>query len=242
MTRLLEITGLRKQFGGLAAVNDVSFTVGEGEIAALLGPNGSGKTTVLNMISGALSPTAGTIALAGERISGLAPHHIAHRGVSRTFQLVKILPSLTVVDNVVAALAFRRDPLWGSKAPDRAHELLAEVGLAGRGHEHADDLTYIDQKRMELARALAAEPRLLLLDEWLSGLNPTELRVGIDLIVSLRDRGMTILLVEHIMEAVRALCSRVVVMNVGKKIAEGATAEVLADPAVISAYLGEGHA
>ncbi|RDE10146.1 ABC transporter ATP-binding protein [Pelagibacterium lacus] len=242
MTQLLEITGLKKQFGGLTAVNDVSFSVGEGEIAALLGPNGSGKTTVLNMISGALSPTAGTIALAGERISHLAPHRIAHKGVSRTFQLVKILPSLTVAENVVAALAFRRDPLWGSRATERAHELLAEVGLAGRGGEHADDLTYIDQKRMELARALAAEPRLLLLDEWLSGLNPTELRVGIDLIVSLRDRGMTILLVEHIMEAVRALCSRAVVMNVGNKIAEGPTAEVLADPVVISAYLGEGHA
>jgi branched-chain amino acid transport system ATP-binding protein len=242
MTPLLEIAGLKKQFGGLTAVNDVSFSVAEGEIAALLGPNGSGKTTVLNMISGALGPTAGTISLSGEKISGLPPHRIAHRGVSRTFQLVKILPSLTVAENVVAALAFRSSPLWGSAARDRAHELLGEVGLAGRGDEHADDLTYIDQKRMELARALAAEPRLLLLDEWLSGLNPTELRVGIDLIVSLRERGMTILLVEHIMEAVRALCTRAVVMNVGSKIAEGPTEEVLADPAVIAAYLGEGHA
>ena len=242
MSQLVEIAGLKKQFGGLTAVNDVSFSVAEGEIAALLGPNGSGKTTVLNMISGALSPTAGSIALAGETISGLAPHRIAHKGVARTFQLVKILPSLTVAENVVAALAFKPQPLWGSAARDRAGELLAEVGLAGRGNEHADDLTYIDQKRMELARALAADPRLLLLDEWLSGLNPTELRVGIDLIVSLRERGMTILLVEHIMEAVRALCSRAVVMNVGRKIAEGPTADVLADPVVISAYLGEGHA
>lgn len=242
MSQLVEIAGLKKQFGGLTAVNDVSFSVAEGEIAALLGPNGSGKTTVLNMISGALSPTAGSIALAGETISGLAPHRIAHKGVARTFQLVKILPSLTVAENVVAALAFKPQPLWGSAALDRAEELLAEVGLAGRGNEHADDLTYIDQKRMELARALAADPRLLLLDEWLSGLNPTELRVGIDLIVSLRERGMTILLVEHIMEAVRALCSRAVVMNVGRKIAEGPTADVLADPVVISAYLGEGHA
>jgi len=242
MSQLVEIAGLKKQFGGLTAVNDVSFSVAEGEIAALLGPNGSGKTTVLNMISGALSPTAGSIALAGETISGLAPHRIAHKGVARTFQLVKILPSLTVAENVVAALAFKPQPLWGSAARDRAGELLAEVGLAGRGNEHADDLTYIDQKRMELARALAADPRLLLLDEWLSGLNPTELRVGIDLIVSLRERGTTILLVEHIMEAVRALCSRAVVMNVGRKIAEGPTADVLADPVVISAYLGEGHA
>jgi len=242
MTRLLEITGLTKQFGGLTAVNEVSFGIEAGEIAALLGPNGSGKTTVLNMISGALAPTAGQIVLAGHPISGLLPHKIAHKGVARTFQLVKILPSLTVAENVIAALAFKPGHLWGSQAKERADQLLGEVGLAGRGGEYANDLTYIDQKRMELARALAAEPRLLLLDEWLSGLNPTELRVGIDLIVSLRERGMTILLVEHIMEAVRALCGRAIVMNVGKKIAEGRTEEVLADPAVVSAYLGEAHA
>ncbi len=242
MSNLIDISGLRKQFGGLTAVNDVSFSVAEGEIVALLGPNGSGKTTVLNMISGALPPTSGSIALAGENIAGLPPHRIAHRGVARTFQLVRILPSLSVAENVVAALAFRPAPLWGEAAREQAEKLLSDVGLGGRGGEHADDLTYIDQKRMELARALAAEPRLLLLDEWLSGLNPTELRVGIDLIISLRQRGTTILLVEHIMEAVRALCSRAVVMNVGKKIADGPTADVLADPAVISAYLGDGHA
>lgn len=242
MSALLEIEGLTKRFGGLTAVNDVSFAISEGEIAALLGPNGSGKTTVLNMISGALPLTAGTIRLGGDRISGLSPDRIAHKGVARTFQLVRILPSLTVADNVTAALAFRHDPIWGAEARGRTETLLASVGLSGRGREFASDLTYIDQKRMELARALAAEPRLLLLDEWLSGLNPTELRVGIDLIMSLREKGMTILLVEHIMEAVRALCGRAVVMNVGGKIAEGPTAEVLADPAVVAAYLGDGHA
>ena len=242
MTTLVDIQNLKKQFGGLTAVNEVSFSVAEGETVALLGPNGSGKTTVLNMISGALAPTSGNITLAGEKIGGLAPNRIAHKGVARTFQLVRILPSLTVAENVIAALAFRPNHLWGHAARDRAEQLLTEVGLAGRGGEHAGDLTYIDQKRMELARALAAEPRLLLLDEWLSGLNPTELRTGIDLITSLGQRGMTVLLVEHIMEAVRALCSRAVVMNVGKKIADGPTADVLADPAVISAYLGDGHA
>lgn len=242
MSPLLEVTGLTKQFGGLTAVNGVSFSVVPGEIAALLGPNGSGKTTLLNMISGALSPSAGTIALAGEKISGLTPNRIAHKGVARTFQLVKILPSLSVAENIVAALAFRPDPLWGSAARDQAEILLTQVGLSGRGADHADDLTYIDQKRMELARALASEPRLLLLDEWLSGLNPTELRVGIELILSLKERGMTIILVEHIMEAVRALCGRAVVMNTGSKIADGPTNEVLADPAVIAAYLGDGHA
>lgn len=239
MTALLEIRNLCKQFGGLKAVNDVSFSVAEGEIVALLGPNGSGKTTVINMISGALTPTSGAIRLGGEPLSGLPPHKIAHKGVARTFQLVRVLPSLTVAENVVTALAFRGKPLWGAQARERADELLAQVGLSGRGAEHAADLTYIDQKRMELARALAAEPRVLLLDEWLSGLNPTELRVGIDLIVSLRERGMTILLVEHIMEAVRALCSRAIVMNAGAKIADGPTAQVLADPAVVAAYLGD---
>ena len=242
MNTLVDIQNLKKQFGGLTAVNAVTFSVAEGETVALLGPNGSGKTTVLNMISGALAPTSGSISLAGEDIGGLAPNRIAHKGVARTFQLVRILPSLTVAENVTAALAFRPNHLWGKEARHRAEQLLAEVGLAGRGDGHANDLTYIDQKRMELARALAAEPRLLLLDEWLSGLNPTELRTGIDLITSLGQRGMTVLLVEHIMEAVRALCSRAVVMNVGSKIADGPTADVLADPAVISAYLGDGHA
>jgi len=242
MSALLEVNSLKKQFGGLTAVNEVSFSVAEGETVALLGPNGSGKTTVLNMISGALAPTSGAIALAGEPIGGLAPNRIAHKGVARTFQLVRVLPSLSVAENVVAALAFRSTPLWGRAAEERAEHLLSEVGLAGRSKEFAGDLTYIDQKRMELARALASEPRLLLLDEWLSGLNPTELRVGIELITALGQRGMTVLLVEHIMEAVRALCSRAVVMNVGAKIADGPTAEVLADPVVISAYLGDGHA
>ncbi|WP_048647075.1 ABC transporter ATP-binding protein [Nitratireductor soli] len=242
MTALIEITGLRKQFGGLTAVDDVSFVVAEGEIVALLGPNGSGKTTVLNMISGALAPTSGAIRLAGEEIAGLGPHRIAHKGVARTFQLVRILPSLTVGENVMAALAFRHPPVWGGAAEARVETLLEEIGLGGRGAERADNLTYIDQKRMELARALAAEPRLLLLDEWLSGLNPTELQVGIELILSLRRSGMTVLLVEHIMEAVRALCSRAVVMNAGRTIADGPTEAVLADADVIRAYLGEDHA
>ncbi|MDO5659098.1 MAG: ATP-binding cassette domain-containing protein, partial [Paracoccus sp. (in: a-proteobacteria)] len=151
MTALLEISGLRKQFGGLTAVRDVSFAMAEGEIVALLGPNGSGKTTVLNMISGALSPTAGRISLAGEEVSGLPPHLIARRGVARTFQLVRVLPSLTVAQNIAIALAYRPAPLWGRAAEARIAELLDEVGLTGRGAVHADDLTYIDQKRMELA-------------------------------------------------------------------------------------------
>jgi branched-chain amino acid transport system ATP-binding protein len=242
MTALLAIDGLTRRFGGLTAVNGVSFAIAPGEVVGLLGPNGSGKTTVLNMISGALRPTAGAIRLDGEPVGGLAPHRIARKGIARTFQLVRILPSLSAAENVETALAFRRDPLHGAAARAAATELLAAVGLAGRGAEAAAELTYIDQKRVELARALAARPRLLLLDEWLAGLNPTELRTGIALIASLRDGGTTILLVEHVMEAVRALCRRCLVMNAGRLIADGATATVLAEPEVVRAYLGTGHA
>jgi branched-chain amino acid transport system ATP-binding protein len=242
MSASLSISGLRKTFGGLTAVNGVSFTVAEGEIVGLLGPNGSGKTTVLNIISGALPASGGSVTLAGVPLTGLSPDRIAHRGIARTFQLVRILPSLSVADNVLAALAFRRDPVWGEAAQREALQWLADVGLAGREDEKAENLTYIDQKRMELARALAAKPSLLLLDEWLAGLNPTELRIGIDLIASLRDRGMTILLVEHVMDAVRALCGRCIVMNAGTVIADGPTADVLRMPEVVRAYLGDGHA
>jgi branched-chain amino acid transport system ATP-binding protein len=239
---LLSLNGLTRRFGGLTAVNGLSFDIAEGEVVGLLGPNGSGKTTALNMISGALKPSAGEIRLRGEAIGGLSPNRVARKGVARTFQLVRILPSLTVAENVAAALAFRGEPLWGDPARAEAGLLLERVGLGGRGAEAAEQLTYIDQKRVELARALAARPSLLLLDEWLAGLNPTELRTGIDLIGSLRDSGTTILLVEHVMDAVRALCSRCIVMNAGARIADGETGTVLKDPEVIRAYLGTGHA
>lgn len=242
MSEILTISGLTKRFGGLTAVNAASFSLTKGEIVGLLGPNGSGKTTVLNMISGHLAPSGGTIALNGKTISGLAPNRIALKGVARTFQLVRGLPSLTVAENVIAALAFGRRKLWGEEARSEALAWLAEVGLAQRADQSAQELTYIDQKRMELARALAAEPELLLLDEWLAGLNPTELGTGIDLIQGLADRGITILLVEHVMDAIRALCGRCVVMNAGRKIADGPTAETLTDPEVVKAYLGDGHA
>lgn len=239
---LLSLKHVTKRFGGLTAVNGLSFDLVEGETVGLLGPNGSGKTTALNMISGYLPLSDGAIALDGHAITRLGPARIAHRGVARTFQLVRALPSLSVGDNVLAALAFRREPLWGTAAATQIETLLADVGLAGRAGQPADSLTYIDLKRMELARALATDPRLLLLDEWLAGLNPTELRTGIDLIAALRQRGITILLVEHVMDAVRALCSRCIVMNTGSKIADGPTDEVLADPEVIRAYLGNDHA
>jgi branched-chain amino acid transport system ATP-binding protein len=237
-TPVLTISGLRRAFGGLVAVNDLDFTVAQGEIMGLLGPNGSGKTTALNLISGVLRPDAGTIRLMGQNIAGLASYRIARLGLARTFQLVRVLDGMDCRENIKAGLAFQRPHLPASEAELRIDTLLDRVGLAGHGRRPAADLTYIDRKRLELARALAAKPRLLLLDEWLAGLNPSELAIGIDLIRSLRADGITIVLVEHVMSAVRALCDRCIVMSSGRKIAEGVTADVLSDAAVVKAYLG----
>jgi branched-chain amino acid transport system ATP-binding protein len=242
ITPLLQVLDLQKSFGGLRAVDALSFEVHAGEVLGLLGPNGSGKTTALNLIAGTLPPSGGSVRLDGRRIDGLAPHRIVHAGVARTFQLVRVLPGMTACENVAVPLAFRRDPSFGSAARGEAMALLERVGLAARAHVPAGELTYIDQKRLELARALALRPRLLLLDEWLAGLNPTELRQGIALVESLRAGGLTVVLVEHVMEAVRALCDRCVVMSAGARLADGPTASVLTDPAVVDVYLGRVHA
>lgn len=239
---VLSVVRMRKAFGGLIAVNDVSFDVAEGELIGLIGPNGSGKTTMLNLISGALRPTSGDIRLAGSPISGLAPEKIARQGIARTFQLVRVLSSMTAIENVLAGTAFVRDHAWGAYAHTLARTLLDRVGLAGRENARVSTMTYIDQKRVELARALAADPRLLLLDEWLAGLNPSERLIGIDLIREIGREGRTIIMVEHVMDAIRTLCSRCVVMSSGVKIADGAAAAVLADADVIRAYLGDDDA
>ena len=237
-TPVLEVDGLRRAFGGLVAVNDLGFAVERGEIMGLLGPNGSGKTTALNLMSGVLRPDAGAIRLMGRNISGLASYRIARLGLARTFQLVRVLDGMDCRDNVKAGLAFHKPHLPAADAAARIDTLLDRVGLGGQDRRPAADLTYIDRKRLELARALAAKPLLLLLDEWLAGLNPSELTIGIELIRSLKADGITIVLVEHVMNAVRALCDRCVVMSSGRKIAEGATADVLNDAAVVRAYLG----
>jgi branched-chain amino acid transport system ATP-binding protein len=239
---LLAVSGLTKAFGGLLAVNQISFDVHQGEVLGLLGPNGSGKTTLLNLVSGALPPTQGAVSLRGRELTGLPPHRIARAGISRTFQLVRVLPSLSALENVMVGAVFGPSAVWGEEAEAIARALLERVGLGGREHLHPDAMTYIDQKRIELARALAADPQVLLLDEWLAGLNPTELQTGIALIESLHAEGRTVVMVEHVMDAIRSLCDRCVVMNAGAKLAEGTPGEVLSDHEVIRAYLGDDHA
>jgi len=237
---VLSLNGLSKQFGGLRAVDALSFDVREHEVLGLIGPNGSGKTTTMNLISGALQPSGGEILLDGRRLSGRPVREIALAGVGRTFQLVRVLPSLSVVENVMAGAVFGHVRLWGDALRRHAVAQLERVGLAQALDTPVSALTYIDEKRVELARALAGDPRVLLLDEWLAGLNPTELQTGIALIKSLRDDGRTIVLVEHVMDAIRSLCDRCVVMSSGIKIAEGTPAEALSDPEVVRAYLGDG--
>ncbi|MFT6423996.1 MAG: branched-chain amino acid transport system ATP-binding protein [Celeribacter sp.] len=239
---VLSLRGVTKRFGGLVAVNAMDFDVAEHEVVGLLGPNGSGKSTTLNLISGALPLTSGAISLWGNHISGLPAQTINRKGVSRTFQLVRLLPSMNVRENVVAGAVFGHRRHWGHEAHDRAEHLLEQVGLGGKGDMSLGQLTYIDTKRVELARTLASDPKVLLLDEWLAGLNPTELQIGISLIKSLRDEGRTIILVEHVMDAIRSLCDRCVVMAAGTKIAEGTPTQVLSDKEVIRAYLGDDDA
>ena len=236
---LLEVSGLIKAFGGLIAVNELSFEVHDGEIVGLIGPNGSGKTTALNLITAEYKADSGVVRLAGDNLLGRKSYGVCRRRVSRTFQLVRVFRGMTVRENVLVGAAFgsRRERL--GQAVPRANELLGFVGLDGQGDRLADTLTYIDQKRLELARALATDPRLLLLDEWLAGLNPTELRVGIELVRRTRERGISLIVVEHVMHAIRSLCDHVVCMNAGRKIAEGTSIEVLRDAEVVRAYLGD---
>jgi branched-chain amino acid transport system ATP-binding protein len=239
MATVLTIEGLTKRFGGLVAVNNLSFRVHEHEVLGLIGPNGSGKTTVMNLISGVLKPSKGEIRLRNTVLSDLPAHLIARKGVARTFQLIKLLPSLSVLENVIAGGVFGYHRSWGDQLRQKSLNLLEKVGLGKLAGKFTGQLTYIDQKRLELARALAGEPELLLLDEWLAGLNPTELNIGIGLIRTLRNEGCTIILVEHVMDAVRNLCNRCVVMHHGLKIAEDDVDATLNNPEVVRAYLGD---
>ncbi len=236
---LLEAHGLTKTFGGLRAVDDLSFTVRTGEILGLLGPNGSGKTTVFNLIAGALPPERGVVFFEGREITGLAPHRRATLGIVRTFQLVRTLPGLTVLDNVLVARLYGRARARGLReARTEALRRLEFVGLAGRAARPAGALTLAERKSLEVARALAAGPRLLLLDEPAAGLNATEVGALLTLFRKIRADGVTIVIVEHNVGAIRNLCDRIVVLNAGRKIAEGPPRETLEHAGVVEVYLG----
>ena len=234
---LLDVSGLTRDFGGLHAVSGMSFSVGSGEIVGLIGPNGAGKTTLFNLITGFLRPTAGDVRLEGRSISGLKPHAIVSRGIARTFQVVKPFPNLTARENVrIAALARLEDQ---AKAQIEATRILTQVGLAEKLDVPASDLTLGDQKRMEIGRALATGPKLLMLDEPLAGLNPRETEEASDLIQKIHAGGVTIILIEHVMKAVMRISSRIIVIRQGEKVADGSPSAVVSDPVVLTAYFGK---
>jgi branched-chain amino acid transport system ATP-binding protein len=236
MTALLSVTDISKRFRGLAAVSGVSFDVQPGEIFAVIGPNGAGKTTLFNMIAGAMAPDGGSITFAGERIEGLRADEIARLGIGRTFQLVKPFPALTVEDNVVIGALMHTNAL--QEARKVAREIMLQLDLFGKRAQLSASLTLPDRKRLEVARALATRPKLLLLDEVMAGLRPTETDRIVAILRELNRDGLTILLIEHVMRAVTALASKILVLHHGAAIAEGTPDHVLREPAVIESYLG----
>ncbi|MCW5656845.1 MAG: branched-chain amino acid ABC transporter ATP-binding protein/permease [Burkholderiaceae bacterium] len=234
---LLEVVGIGKRFGGLQALQDVSFSVRRGEILGLIGPNGAGKTTLFSILGGFQQPSAGQVRYRGERIDGLAPHQICRRGVARTFQITQSFPTLTVFDTVLTAALVRHRM---AAAPGEAEAVLVRTGLWDRRAALCADVTLAEQRRLEVARALATEPTLLLLDESMAGLTPRETDAALHLLRSLRDEGLTIVLIEHVMRAVMNVCDRLVVLDAGRLLASGTPSAVASDPQVIRAYLGAG--
>jgi branched-chain amino acid transport system ATP-binding protein len=237
MSVLLSIDDVSKRFRGLLAVDRLSFQVPRGGTFAVIGPNGAGKTTLFNMIAGVFAPDSGTITFGGERIDGLPSDQICRRGIGRTFQIVRPFPTLSVADNVIVGALLRRHHVAGARA--HAHEVLRRLDLYDKRAQRASALTLPDRKRLEVARALATGPKLLLLDEVMAGLRPTETDRMVAILKELnRETGLTILLIEHVMRAVMALATRILVMHHGAAIAEGAPGEVVRDRAVIDSYLG----
>lgn len=231
---------MTKHFGGLAAVSRVDFHVDQGEVTGLIGPNGAGKTTLFNLISGAVVPDSGVIRFKGTDITGSKPHHICRMGIARTFQSVKVFGNLSVLENVLLASMFGKSTgISSASAKKEAGELLEFVGLKAAAAVQAKELTLVSQKRLEVARALATRPQLLLLDEMMAGLNHTEVAQAMDLVARIRDKGITILMIEHVMKAIMNVCGRIMVLHHGEKIAEGTPDEIATSRTVIEVYLGE---
>jgi branched-chain amino acid transport system ATP-binding protein len=239
MSALLEVADLSKRFGGVQAVQGLSFTIAEGEILGLIGPNGAGKSTVFNLINGIFPPDRGRIVFRGTDITGEPSYRVARHGIARAHQIVQPLAGLTVLENCTVGACFGRENLALTPARAVAREVTGEVGLADQVDVVAGQLTTASKKRLELARALSARPYLLLLDEVLAGLNPTETERMIEIVRAIRDRGVAILMIEHVMRAIMSLSDRIVVLSLGSKLAEGTPNEVANDPSVITAYLGD---
>jgi len=236
--RILEVKALYKNFGGLAAVAGTDFYVDEGEIVGLIGPNGAGKTTIFNLISGTVKPTSGEIRFKGEDISTLKPHEICRKNMARTFQSANLFPHMSVLENVLIGALFGAS-VGMDKARKEGRELLSFVGLSGKENLRAKDLTVHDQKRLEIARALATKPELLLLDEVMAGLNLSEVAEALALIKEINRRGITILMIEHIMHAIMGVSDRIIALHYGRKLADGSPEEISTNRKVIEVYLGE---
>jgi branched-chain amino acid transport system ATP-binding protein len=238
--QILKGEGVTKHFGGLTAISNVDFHVDQGEIVGLIGPNGAGKTTLFNLISAALVPKPGVIRFKGEKISGLKPHQICRAGIARTFQSVKVFANMAVLGNVLLGSLFGRSTgMSSSDATREAMESLEFVGLSAVRAIPAKDITLANQKRLEVARALATKPELLLLDELIAGLNPTETTEAMELVTKIRDKGITIFMIEHVMKAIMGICDRLIVLHHGEKIAEGTPQEITNNQTVIEVYLGK---
>ena len=237
---ILEGKAVTKRFGGLAAVSNVDFSVNQGEILGLIGPNGAGKSTLFNLISAALTPRPGRIWFKGKDITGVKPHRICRMGLARTFQNVKIFSKLSVLDNVRMGTFFgAASGGSASRARREAEEILAFVGLTFVKDSPTGDLTLANQKMLEVARSLATRPDVLMLDEMMEGLNPSEVSRAMDLVTRIRDRGVTVIMIEHVMKAIMSICDRIMVLHHGAKIAEGTPREIVADPIVMQVYLGD---